>query len=136
RASVRLSEDALAADNTFNFVVSPIEPVHITVVDRGNAASALYLTRVLSIGDAPKFESVVRQGDAISDEDLRRSAVVVLNDVEVDAPLARRLARYVEQGGGMFVAAGPRARWPQEVDTLPATVGPPVDRTRGDAARV
>jgi hypothetical protein len=91
---------------------------------------------VLSIGDAPKFETVFRQADALSDEDLRRSAVVVVNDVEVGTPLARRLARYVEQGGGMFVATGPRARWPQEVDTLPATVGPPVDRTRGDAARV
>jgi hypothetical protein len=136
RASVKLAPDALAPDNTFNFVVSPIEPVHITVVDRGNAASALYLTRVLSIGDTPKFEAVLRQGDAITDDDLRRSAVVVLNDVEVDAPLARRLTRYVEQGGGMFVAAGPRARWPQDVDTLPATIGPPVDRTRGDAARV
>ena len=136
RASVKLAADALAADNTFNFVVSPIEPVHITVVDRGNAASALYLTRVLSIGDSPKFQAVVRQGDAISDDDLRRSAVVVLNDVEVETPLARRLARYVEQGGGMFVATGPRARWPQDVDTLPATIGQPVDRTRGDAARV
>jgi len=136
RASVRLSEDALAADNTFNFVVSPIEPVHITVVDRGNASSALYLTRVLSIGNAPKFETVFRQPDAVSDEDLRRSAVVVLNDIEVGDPLAKRLARYVEQGGGMFVATGPRARWPQDVDTLPATVGQPVDRTRGDAARV
>ncbi len=136
RATVRLSEDALAADNTFNFVVSPIEPVHITVVDRGNAASGLYLTRVLSIGESPKFEAVARQVAALSDDDLRRSAVVILNDVEVDTPLARRLARYVEQGGGLFVATGPRARWPQEVDILPATVGQPVDRTRGDAARV
>jgi hypothetical protein len=136
RATVRLSEDALAADNTFNFVVSPIEPVHITVVDRGSAASALYLTRVLSIGESPKFEAVFRQGDALSDDDLRRSAVIVLNDVEVSAALARRLARYVEQGGGLFVATGSRARWPQEVDLLPATVGAPVDRTRGDAARV
>ena len=136
RASVKLADDALAADNTFNFVVSPIEPVHVTVVNRGSAASALYLTRVLSIGDTPKFEAVFRQSDALSDEDLRKSAVVVLNDIEVDAPLARRLARYVEQGGGMFVAAGPRARWPQDVDTLPATIGQPVDRTRGDAARV
>jgi hypothetical protein len=136
RATVRLSDDALAADNTFNFVVSPVEPVHITVVDRGSAASALYLTRVLSIGESPKFEAVFRQGDALSDDDLRRSAVIVLNDVEVSAPLARRLARYVEQGGGLFVATGSRARWPQEVDLLPATVGAPVDRTRGDAARV
>jgi hypothetical protein len=136
RASVKLADDALAVDNTFNFVVSPIEPVHITVVDRGTAASALYLTRVLSIGDAPKFETVFRQPNALTDEDLRKSAVVVLNDIEVDAPLARRLSRYVEQGGGMFVATGPRARWPQEVDMLPATIGQPVDRTRGDAARV
>ena len=136
RATVRLSDDALAADNTFNFVVSPVEPVHITVVDRGSAASALYLTRVLSIGESPKFEAVFRQGDALSDDDLRRSAVIVLNDVEVSAALARRLARYVEQGGGLFVATGSRARWPQEVDLLPATVGAPVDRTRGDAARV
>jgi hypothetical protein len=136
RATVRLSEDALATDNTFNFVVSPIEPVHITVVDRGSAGSALYLTRVLSIGDSPKFEAVSRQGDALSDDDLRRSAVVILNDVEVSTALARRLARYVEQGGGMFVATGPRARWPQEVDALPGTIGQPVDRTRGDAARV
>jgi hypothetical protein len=136
RASVRLSDDALATDNTFNFVVSPIQPVHITVVDRGNATSALYLNRVLSIGETPKFETVFRQADALSDEDLRRSAVIVLNDVEVSAAFAKRLARYVEQGGGMFVSTGPRARWPQEVDTLPATIGPPVDRTRGDAARV
>ena len=136
RATVRLAEDALAADNTFNFVVSPIEPLHITVVDRGTASSGLYLARVLSIGQSPKFDVVFRQADALSDEDLRKSGVIVLNDAEVDVPLARRLVRFVEQGGGMFVATGPRARWPQEVDALPATIGPPVDRTRGDAARV
>jgi len=136
RASVRLADDALATDNTFNFVVSPVEPLRVTVVDRGNAASALYLSRVLSIGDSPKFDAVFRQADALSDEDLRKSAVILLNDIEVDTPLARRLAKYVEQGGGMFIATGPRARWPQDVDALPATIGPPVDRTRGDAARV
>ena len=135
RASVKLAADALAADNTFNFVVSPIEPVHITVVDRGNAASALYLTRVLAIGDSPKFQAVVRRGDAISDDDLRRSAVVVLNDVEVESALARRLARYVEQGGGCSCGWTTRAL-ASGCRHAPATIGPPVDRTRGDAARV
>jgi hypothetical protein len=77
-----------------------------------------------------------RQVDSVSDDDLRRSAVVVLNDVAVGAGLARRLARFVEQGGGLFVAAGPRASWPADVDLLPGTIGNPVDRTRGDAARV
>ena len=134
RGTVRLADDALAADNAFNFVVSPSEPVRLTIVDRGNAD--LYLTRALSIGESPRFETVARQVDAVSDEDLRRSAVVVLNDVSVSTGLARRLSKYVEQGGGLLVVAGPRATWPQEVDLLPATIGNPVDRTRGDAARV
>jgi hypothetical protein len=136
KGTVRLGDDALAVDNTFNFVLSPSQPVHVTVVDRGNAAASLYLSNVLSIGNTPGFEVVSRRPDAVSDDDLRRSAVLILNDVEVPAALARRVARFVEGGGGLFVATGSRARWPQEVDLLPAAVGPPVDRTRGDAARV
>jgi hypothetical protein len=134
KGTVRLADDALAADNAFNFVVSPSAPLHLTIVDRGNAD--LYLSRALSIGDAPRFETVSRQADAVSDEDLKRSAVIVLNDVEVSAGLGRRLAKYVEQGGGLFVAAGPRATWPQDIDLLPAAIGNPVDRSRGDAGRI
>lgn len=136
RGTVRLAEDALGTDNTFNFVLSPAEPVRVTVVDRGNAAAGLYLSNVLSIGDSPGFQVVSRRADAVSDDDLRRSAVVILNDAEVTAVLGRRLARFVEQGGGLFVATGSRATWPADVDLLPASIGPPVDRTRGDAARV
>jgi len=116
--------------------VSPSEPVRLLIVDRGNVNAGLYLTRALAIGEAPKFETVSRQTDAVSDDDLRRSAVIVLNDVDVSTVLARRLARYVEQGGGLLVATGPRATWPQDVDLLPASIGNPVDRTRGDAARI
>ena len=85
--------------------------------------------------------AAVRDGHAdsrttLSDEDLRRSAVIVLNDVVVPPSLARRLQRYVEQGGGLFVAAGQRANWPADVDVLPGQIESAVDRTRGDAARV
>jgi hypothetical protein len=134
KGTVRLADDALAQDNSFNFVVSPSEPVRLTIVARGSAD--LYLTRALAIGEAPRFETASRQADAVSDEDLRRSAVVVLNDVDVSSGLARRLVKYVEQGGGLFVVAGPRATWPKDVDLLPAEIGNPVDRTRGDAARI
>jgi hypothetical protein len=137
RGTVRAGADALAADNVFNFVISPVQPVRVVVLDRGAAGGAvLYLTRALSIGDAPKFEATVRQPDALSEEDLRRAAVVLLNDVVVPAALGRRLARFVEGGGGLFVALGPRATWPSEADILPATVQAAVDRTRGDAARI
>jgi hypothetical protein len=109
----------------------------VIVVDRGGTGSAaLYLTRALAIGESPRFETTVRQPDAVSDDDLRRASAVVLNDVAVPGALARRLARFVEMGGGLLVALGPRASWPQDVDILPATVQAPVDRTRGDAARL
>jgi hypothetical protein len=136
RGTVRLSNDALAVDNAFHFVLSPTEPVRIAVVDRGSAAAGLYLARALAVGESPRFETSTKQLDALSDEDLRRHAVIILNDVAVPAGVAKRLARFVDQGGGLFVAAGPRATWPQDVDLLPGSIGNPVDRTRGDAARV
>ena len=137
RGSVRTGADALVADNVFNFVVSPVQPVRVVVVDRGGTGSAaLYLTRALAIGDAPRFETTVRQPEALSDNDLGEASIVVLNDVAVPAALGRRLARFVAAGGGLFVALGPRATWPQDVDLLPAALQERVDRTRGDAARI
>ncbi|HZI78115.1 MAG TPA: BatA domain-containing protein [Vicinamibacterales bacterium] len=135
KGTVRLGEDALVADNAFHFVVSPSEPVHVILVDRGGGSS-LYVGQALTIGDAPKFDMVTRQPENLSDDDLRRTSLVVLNDVPVTSPLARRLHRFVEQGGGLLMAAGGRAAWPRDVDLLPATIGNPVDRTRGDTARV
>ncbi len=137
RGSVRTGADALIADNAFNFVVSPVQPVRVVVVDRGGTGSAaLYLTRALAIGDAPRFETIVRQPNALPDNDLRGASIVVLNDVAVPAALGRRLARFVDAGGGLFVALGPRATWPQDVDLLPAALQERVDRTQGDAARI
>jgi len=135
RGSLKLSDDALAADNVRHFVLSPADPLRVTLVERGGGNS-LYVTRALAIGEAPKFDTVTKGPDALSDDDLRRSAVVVLNDVPVATALARRLARYVEGGGGLLVAAGQRASWPSDVEVLPASIGAPVDRTRGPASRV
>lgn len=135
RGTVKLSADALGADNLFHFVVSPAEPVRVALVDRGGASS-LYLSRALAIGEAPRFETVTRPPDALPDTDLQRSAVVLLNDVAVTDALARRLKAFVERGGGLLVAVGPRASWPGDVDLLPASVGAPVDRSRGEAARI
>jgi hypothetical protein len=137
RGTVRAGTDALAADNVFHFVVAPAQPVRVIVVDRtGSGPSVLYLTRALAIGDTPRFETTVRQPGAVTDDDLRRASVVVVNDVEVTGALGRRLQAFVERGGGVFVAFGPRATWASDVDLLPASAQAPVDRTRGDAARI
>ena len=137
RVGVRAGADALATDNLFNLVVSPSAPVRIVVVDTGTKAGAgLYLNRALAIGDMPKFDILSRQPNAVSDDDLRRASVVLLNDVDVNVGLARRLARFVQDGGGLFIAAGPRASWPQEADILPASLSQTIDKSRGESARV
>ena len=137
RGTVRAGSDALTADNEFNFVVTPAQPVRIVVIDRtGSGPSVLYLTRALAIGDAPRFETTVRQPGAVADSDLERASVVIVNDVEVPGALARRLQAFAERGGGLFVAFGPRATWAADVDVLPASAQAPVDRSRGDAARI
>jgi len=136
RGTVSIPDDALAADNQYNFVLSPTQPVRVTVIDRGPADARRYLSDALAVGDAPRFEAVVRQPEALTDEDLRKSAVVIVNDTAVVSPLARRLNRFVDGGGGLFVAAGGRASWPQDVDVLPATFGATENRTQGEAARI
>src|SRR5258706_9849711 len=94
RVSVRSGNDALATDNVFNFVVSPVAPVRVIVVDSGTrTGGGLYLTRALSIGDTPHFDTVLRQPADLSDDDLRRASVVLLNDVDVPAGVGRRLPR-------------------------------------------
>jgi hypothetical protein len=131
RGTVSVADDALAADNAFHFVLSPEAPVRLILVDR--AGSGPHLSRALTVAESPRFEVVSRQADTVSDDDLRRSEVVVLNDVVVSPPLARRLQRFVEQGGGLFVAVGSRAQWPPDVDILPGSIGNPEDRTRVEA---
>jgi len=136
RGTVRITDDALAADNVYHFVLSPARPLRLLLVDRGSADARRYLTDALSVGQAPKFETVVKLPEAITDQDLRQSTVVLVNDTAVTGGVARRLAAFVEQGGGLFVAAGGEASWPQDVDVLPGQLGTAVDRTRGEPARI
>lgn len=139
RAVVRVTPDALPADDAFHFTLSPKEPVRVVVVDRGGATrdASLYLARALAIGDAPRFETVTRTAETLSGEDVARARVVILNDVPVSAAAAGRLSTFVNQGGGLLVALGERAAWPgNAAEVLPATPGAPVDRTKGSSARL
>ncbi len=145
RAAVRLgidksggvSVDALARDNVFNFVITPTAPVPVMVVSQGGRADAsLYLSRALAIGDAPRFDASMQSADALAGDALTRARLLVLNDVPVGDAAAAKLVTFVEGGGGLLIALGPRATWPASRDTwLPARVSSTVDRTRGAAAK-
>jgi hypothetical protein len=137
RAAVRVADDALAADNAFHFVLTPPRPVDVTLVTRNTGGSALYLTRALAIGESPRFTVTPRGIDALSDDVLGRTRVIVLDDINPPDATASRLKRFVENGGGLFVVIGPQASWSgAAADLLPATPASAVDRTRGPAGTV
>ena len=136
--SPRGSVDALARDNVFHFVITPSAPVPVTVVAQtGRAEANLYLSRALAIGDTPRFEATLQSADALAGDTLARARWLVLNDVPIGDAAAARLVTFVEGGGGLLLALGPRAIWPASRDTwLPARLLNPVDRTRGAAAKL
>jgi hypothetical protein len=141
RAAVRLGsgvKDALARDDAFYFVLSPATPVSVlTLVPGGRADSLLYLSRALAIGETPRFEPSTQGVDALGAEELRRARLVIVHDAGVSEPLAARLMAFVEGGGGLLIAAGPRGSWPSPRRAwLPAALENPVDRTRGPAAKL
>jgi hypothetical protein len=138
RGTVRLPDDGLKRDNLFHFVVSPSEPVHAFVINRpGAEKEALYLSRALAIGDAPRVDLATRTPATFTDADARQAAVVLLNDVQVPDDLADRLARMVASGGGLLIAAGPHATWPARLaELVPALPGDPIDRTTTTPSRL
>jgi hypothetical protein len=130
--------DALARDNVFNFVITPSAPVPVVVVTQGGRADGnLYLGRALDIGTAPRFDTALQTADALAGDATNRARWLVINDVPVTDAAAARVVTFVEGGGGLLMALGPRASWPSSREAwLPAVIGPPVDRTRGAAAKL
>jgi hypothetical protein len=136
RATVRIGDDALARDNAFHFVLSPPQPVPVTVVNggRGSRDSALYLGRALAIGERPRFEVSTRAVDDLSDEVLAQTRVVIINDASPSESVSARLKKFVEGGGGLLVVYGSQASWPSAAASfLPATAAGSIDRSRGGA---
>ena len=138
RATVRLANDALAADNVFHFVVSPENPVDVLIGERTGSGrnTSLYLTRAAAVSESPRIEAKVRPADSLSNEDLAAASVVILNDAPIAQTTAERLQTFVQRGGGLFVVAGEKATWPSVADILPGLPGAAVDRSRGAAARL
>ena len=132
---VRAGSDAFAADNTFDFVLTPSQSVSVLVIDggAGSDSSSFYLTKALSIGNAPTFKVETIAAARVTPEMLQNRSVVVLNDVVLPPGLAGgALQRYVERGGGVLAAFGERSNWPStDAALLPGRLGATVDRTEG-----
>jgi hypothetical protein len=137
RLTTRIPDDALAADNAFHAIVAPPQSVATMIVGAGGRGDAdLYLLRALGIGDRPRFTATTHQIEALTADALSRTRVVVLQDLALSEQVAARLRTFVEGGGGLVVALGPRSSWPASAAWLPVTITGTEDRTRGSAAKL
>ena len=129
----------LAANDRYYFTVAADAGVSVLLVEPSTARpnQSLYLTRALDIGDDPSFRVDVRKAGGVTPADLEGRSLVVFDEVAPPAgDLARRLREFVNEGGGLLIAAGdalPESGWNGEwASALPGTIGSVVDRS-GDA---
>lgn len=129
----------LTADDSYYFTISPDAAISVLVLEpaTSRANQTLYFTRALSIGDRPSFRVDVKKANALALADLENRSLVILDEVAPPGgALGARLRAFVEQGGGLLVAAGDQlpagtlgGEWSAIV---PGTIGGVVDRA-GDA---
>lgn len=132
--TVRLDDDALGADNSHHFVVSPGSSLGVLVVNGAGGSNdpSLYLRGALAISDDGRFDVRSRRSSTIRPVDLDGTAAVFINDVLLDGGSAERLRTFVQDGGGVLVALGQDGGWPASAaDMLPGTIGSIQDRLQG-----
>jgi hypothetical protein len=135
RATVRAGTDALMRDNEFHFVMTPSRPVSILVINAEGTGSgtSVHLTTALEVGTAPPFKPDVLVPSRVTAASFEKRSLVILNDASTLSTQANdALARFVTQGGGLFIALGERLPWTStEMPLLPGKPGAPQDRLTG-----
>jgi hypothetical protein len=128
RGVVRAGSDALPADNAFHFVLSSSRSLRVLVV-RPRSGAAPYLARALEVGPEHRIATVT--ADRMDREVLADVDVVVLDGADLAETDA--LTSFVDAGGGLIVALGPRSRagtW-NDAGLLPGSLGGTRDASRG-----
>ena len=139
---IGLGADALEADNSFHIIVSGATAISVLLLENRAARpeQALHLLEALRQGDNPGFRVVRRAVAELRESDLDTADVVILNDAPIPGGhLGKRLEAFLQVGGGLLVVTGQRAggSWPnEEQGIVPGRLGPPVERSGTNAARL
>jgi len=117
----------------YHFTVAPGDIVPVLIVGKPGTAGAegnLYVRQALAIGTSPSFAVTERAVNQVTAADVTAAGVVVLNDVGLpDGPIGAAITRFVEAGGGLWIALGEGVRWPGDnLDLLPGPIDGPADR--------
>jgi len=109
RCVVVVSEDTFPLDNRFFFALrraAQSKALAIETAVRGRGES-FYLKNALTTGENLPFALTVKTAGSVSPAELNEYRVVILNDAGgLNAALTAQLAKFVENGGGLVIAAG------------------------------
>ena len=137
RGTVRVTstDDRLAVDDVFHFVIARAQVVSVLIVESPNAPSSrtMFLPRALGIGDRPTFRVARRRSDRVTAADVDDARVVILHDVGMPAGVVGdRIRTLVRGGGGLFVALGENSgtrSWSGTSELMPGAVAEIIDRS-------
>jgi hypothetical protein len=101
--------------------------------DAAGGDSGLYVRTALEQGRAPVFKVDATPMSRVNASSFERRSLVILNDASsIPGSTDDLLKRFVEQGGGLFVAIGEHSPWAAGTSPLlPGTIGARVDRPLG-----
>ena len=108
-AEVRLPEDGFAGDNRFHLVIHP--EAAIRVADLGGNPPSVYVSEALGVGVTPGFllDRAPARGEGAVRGALEGVRVALVRDPgRLDAGAMHALGDFVEAGGGLVMATGPR----------------------------
>lgn len=129
RGRIVVESDALPGDDVFRFVLYPESPLRVLVVHhpRATGDELLYLQQALGIGRSPPVAAEFKAANRVAPEDFAGVDAVIVDDAAVPrGASARRLLRFVSDGGGLGIVLGPRST--AGALEFGGTIGPVVDR--------
>ena len=134
QATLSLSADELTIDDAFHLVLKPARPLPVLVIEHGQAGASraqfnksLFFQQSLALSEQPRIEVTVKQLSDLQADDLAAYALIIINDAPLPGgELGESLKQFVNDGGGLFIAAGNGVQggWPGGSDGyLPGILG-------------
>jgi hypothetical protein len=143
RCAVRLRADDFPEDNDFFFTLRREPRATALIIDGGGRGrgESFYLQSALATGEDMPFTFDVAGEAGADPADVQNHSLVILNDAAASpGALSESLSRFVESGGRLVIAAGPRTRaesFNRAFERVaPATLGEAVLLQRGESVRV
>ncbi|MCC7010841.1 MAG: BatA domain-containing protein [Acidobacteria bacterium] len=132
QGAIRAGTDALPKDNDFYFVLSPSRSVSVLILHADGASSdaSLYLTTGLGLSRTPPIAAEAVAVSRFTPAMLDGRSVVILNNASaLSSVAAGAIAKFVDQGGGLFIVLGSNTPVSGDWPLMPGALGAPVDRT-------